>query len=71
MPKKRERPPKGGTTNEFMRLLLNMPGAFSFIQLPPCFPERKGASHRIFQNVRGIEILSGRHHVRQLATWQT
>ena len=31
-----------------------VPGAFSLIQRPPCFPERKAASHRTFQSVRGI-----------------
>ena len=31
-----------------------MPEAFSFVQLLPCFPERKGASYRTFQSVRGI-----------------
>ena len=33
-----------------------MPGAFSFVQLPPCLLERKGASHRTFQSVRGIAL---------------
>ena len=31
-----------------------MPGAFSFVQLPPCYPERKAASYGTFQSVRGI-----------------
>ena len=39
-----------------------MPGAFSFVQLPPCFPERKGGSHRTFQSVRGITLRSPSGH---------
>ena len=34
--------------------LPDMPGASSFVQLPPCSPERKAASHRTFQSVHRI-----------------